>query len=166
MQTSKNDFISKIKKIKGLEYIIVGVVGLLVAFVLFGEKITSCEGSNKTSGQSDTYVSSIEDKLEETISRISGAGKVSIAVSVSGGKRTVVAKDVVTVKNGNEVQTTETTVILGGKVVVLCELYPEVTGVLVVAGGADNLSVKLKILSAVTTLLDVEEDRVVIIKGK
>ncbi|MBQ9709163.1 MAG: hypothetical protein IJV67_00885 [Clostridia bacterium] len=165
MEKNKVGIINKIKGIKGIEYIIIAVVVLISLFVLFGEKIFS-KSASSSGGSPSEYASLIEDEIERTVSRISGVGRVEVAVTVSGGNRTVVAKDITTVKNGNEVQTTETTVIIGGKVVVLCELYPEISGVLIVAGGADDLSVKLKILSAVTTLLDIEEDKIEIVKGK
>ena len=165
MEKNKVGIINKIKGIKGIEYIIIAVVVLISLLVLFGEKIFS-KSASSSGGSPSEYASLIEDEIERTVSRISGVGRVEVAVTVSGGNRTVVAKDITTVKNGNEVQTTETTVIIGGKVVVLCELYPEISGVLIVAGGADDLSVKLKILSAVTTLLDIEEDKIEIVKGK
>lgn len=163
MGSKKIDLFSKLKKIKGIEYIVIGIIVILVALVLFGNLFTTEAEDDR---EIDSYVSSIENRLKNTLSNIKGVGKVSVAVSVNGGNKTVIATDVTTVKNGNELQITETPILVGGKVVVLNELYPEITGVIIVAGGADNLNTKLNILSATTTLLSIDESRVSIITGK
>ena len=53
-----------------------------------------------------------------------------------------------------------------GAPVVIKEVPPVVKGVVIVAGGADNAVVKLNILRAVTVLLDVDYNRIEIIKYK
>lgn len=162
MENKKKGFIEKIKNIKGIEYIVIAVIAVLIILILFGDGIF---GSKKTSASGD-YVSSLEQRLGKTLSGIKGAGKVSVAVTVTGGNRTLLATDTTTVKDGNTVETTETTVLVGGKVVVLSELYPEITGVVIVASGADDASVRLNLLKAAVTLLSVDPSRVSILTGK
>ena len=161
-----NEFTEKIKKIKGIEFIIVGIIGVLIIFLLFSDGSFSVSSKNDKALSIDEYVSSLENRLESTLSQVSGAGKVKVAITVEGGKKTVIATDVTTIKDGSQLQITETPVLVGGKVVVLSEKYPEITGVIIVASGADNLFVKMDLLTAATTLLSVDETKVQILKGK
>ncbi len=163
MENKKFGLFDKIKRIKGLEYIIVGIIALLIVAILLGDNIFSKKESAEGDGG---YVSGLEDRVENALSKVKGAGKVSVVITVSGGNRTVIATDVKTVKNGTTVETTETPVLVGGKVVVLAEMYPEITGVLIVATGADNLSVRMSITEAAATLLNVEASKIQILTGK
>ena len=135
---------------------------LLFSFILF-DSFGLRSSSNE---DSDDYVSTLEDRLGNTLSQIKGAGKVSVVITVAGSNKTVIATDVVTVKDGEQLKVTETPVLVGGKVVVLNELYPEIIGVLIVSEGADNLSVKMNLLSAATTLLTVDESKIHILTSK
>jgi len=155
----------KIKKIKGIEYVIIALIGLLIVFLIFSDGIFS-NSKKKSEDDVSAYVSSLENRLEKTLSEVYGAGKVNVAITVNGSNKTVIATDATTVKDGNKLQITETPVMVGGKVVVLSEEYPEITGVIIVASGADNITVKLDLLNATTTLLSVDESKVQILKGK
>ena len=164
MENKKQSLLSRLKKIKGVEYIVIIIIALLIILILFSDSFTSKE--NTQSSSVVEYVSTLESKLERTLSKIKGVGNVSVVITVNGGNKTVIATDVTTVKNGTEVKITEAPVLVGGKVVVLNELYPEITGVMIVAGGADNLSVKLNVMTATTTLLSIDESKVSILTGK
>ena len=164
MENKKQSLLSRLKKIKGVEYIVIIIIALLIILILFSDSFTSKE--NTQSSSVVEYVSTLENKLERTLSKIKGVGNVSVVITVNGGNKTVIATDVTTIKNGTEVKITEAPVLVGGKVVVLNELYPEITGVMIVAGGADNLSVKLNVMTATTTLLSIDESKVSILTGK
>ena len=67
----------------------------------------------------------------------------------------------ITVESGMEIVTatesgSEKPIIVNGKVVILKELYPKVKGVVIVAGGADSIKVKVELLNATVALLDVD----------
>lgn len=48
-------------------------------------------------------------------------------------------------------------VLVGGEVVVLEEKYPEITGVLIVSEGADDLSVRFSLLEAAASVLNINQ---------
>jgi stage III sporulation protein AG len=56
---------------------------------------------------------------------------------------------------------------VGGKksALILTENLPKVKGVIVVSSGAGNVAVKLNILNAVSTLMDISVDKVSVLKG-
>ena len=145
------------------EYVL--IVALIAAIVLaavfsFGK---SSNKNTATVSETDRYVSSLENKLQSVISGIKGAGKSSVVITVDGAISSVVAVDEKTVEENGRKTTTVSTVMSGGKPVILGEKYPEITGVLVVAKGADDITVKMAILNAVTVALGVNCNKVQIL---
>ena len=57
-------------------------------------------------------------------------------------------------------------ILVNGKTVVLKELYPKISGVLIVAEGADKLTVYNKIQQATLSLLDVKASQIEILAMK
>lgn len=145
------------------EYLL--IVALIAAIVLaaafsFGK---SSSKNTATVSETDRYVSSLENKLQSVISGIKGAGKSSVVITVNGAISSVVAVDEKTVEENGRKTTTVSTVMSGGKPVILGEKYPEIEGVLVVAKGADDITVKMAILNAVTVALGVNCNKVQIL---
>ena len=128
---------------------------MLAAAFSFGK---SSSKNTATVSETDRYVSSLENKLQSVISGIKGAGKSSVVITVNGAISSVVAVE----ENGRKT-TTVSTVMSGGKPVILGEKYPEIAGVLVVAKGADDITVKMAILNAVTVALGVNCNKVQIL---
>ena len=64
---------------------------------------------------------------------------------------------------GGRTITTFNPVIVNGKPIILGEKYPEITGVVIVSKGAGNLTVKMAILNAATTVLGVPASKVQIL---
>lgn len=145
------------------EYLL--IVALIAAIVLaaafsFGK---SSSKNTATVSETDRYVSSLENKLQSVISGIKGAGKSSVVITVNGAISSVVAVDEKTVEENGRKTTTVSTVMSGGKPVILGEKNPEIAGVLVVAKGADDITVKMAILNAVTVALGVNCNKVQIL---
>lgn len=145
------------------EYIL--IIALIAAIVLAAAfAFSKTSGKNTaTGGETERYVSSLENKLQSVISGIKGAGKSSVVITVDGAISSIVAVDEKTVEENGRKTTTVSTVMSGGKPVILGEKYPEITGVLVVAKGADDITVKMAILNAVTVALGVNCNKVQIL---
>ena len=145
------------------EYIL--IIALIAAIVLAAAfAFSKTSGKNTaTGGETERYVSSLENKLQSVISCIKGAGKSSVVITVDGAISSIVAVDEKTVEENGRKTTTVSTVMSGGKPVILGEKYPEITGVLVVAKGADDITVKMAILNAVTVALGVNCNKVQIL---
>jgi stage III sporulation protein AG len=122
----------------------------------------------------------LEDHLSNILSKIQGAGKVSVMITLKSGKEIIPAKDEsisdrVTnekdteggIRTINEKTTSDKVVfaeVQGGssEPLILKEINPEIKGVIVVAGGAKDARVKLKISQAVQTVLDIPAYRVTV----
>ena len=149
----------KYKKIK-FEYVII-FIALIFVFILF----LSSNNSSKVVNQKEIedYVMSLEEKLSTHLSKIEGAGKVSVIISVKEGLTTQIAVEKVVTTDSNGSKTEETPVLVSGKPIILTEIYPEISGVIIIAKGADDLKVKIALLSATQTYLDVTSDKIEIL---
>ncbi|MBO4251498.1 MAG: hypothetical protein J5911_02415 [Clostridia bacterium] len=134
---------------------------LIIGFNLFGER------SEKVNiDEVSQYVSSLEQKLENLLNKIDGAGKVSVAITVESGMETVLATETIVKETSNGRETTSTPVMVNGKTVVLKETYPEISGVLIVSEGAGNISVYRRLQQATASLLNVKTSRIEILAMK
>ena len=61
--------------------------------------------------------------------------------------------------------TTSNIVLIDGKPVLEKEVYPQVKGVVVTASGADDVSVRLNLLSALQTVIEVASQNITILTG-
>ena len=116
-------------------------------------------------------VDELEEKLEATLSRIDGAGEVTVALTLRSGARQVLAQDVtVSDREGSSGEERTTVVISGGsgreEAVALQELAPQFQGAVVVCTGGDDPTVRLKLAEAVADLTGLGADRISICKGK
>ena len=150
----------KLKKIK-IEYLIIFFAILAVALIFLSSFSTKNDSSDTNSVES--YVSQLENKLSEQLSQIEGAGKVSVIISVRRGATTEIATEKkVTTENG-EIITEEYPVLVSGKPIVLSEIYPEICGVIIIAKGANDIKVKVALMCAAQTFLDIESDKIEIL---
>lgn len=166
MDTSKkSNIIQKIKENKKLQYGIIGVLLVVVLIILF------FSGNNKSvtieeSGVVGEYVSTLENKLKNTLSKIDGVGEVDVVLTVKSGMEQVLAMETVITETVNGVEKVETPILVNGKTVVLKEVYPKISGVLIVAKGAKSISVLNKIQSATVSLFDINVNQIEILTMK
>lgn len=149
----------KAKKIK-LEYLIIIIATVAVLVIVF----SSFSRESDVELQSvDNYVDMLENKLSQKLSQIDGAGKVTVLISVKRGLTTEIATEKKVVSDENGITTEEAPILVSGKPIVLSEIYPEIVGVIVIAKGASDLKVKMCLLVATQTFLDVTSDKIEIL---
>lgn len=152
MEKEKKKLGDIFKKIK-IEYIAVAALAVILLILATGG--SKSESAASSASSVEQYVSSLEKKLEACLSRVKDAGSVEVIISVSSGMKTVYAQ-----KEGDEVIT------VNGKPLSLREEYPEITGVVIVAEGANKIGVKLSLLSAAEVFLAVDEGKIKILSMK
>ena len=158
-QTKKQKGIfARIKSIKNIEVIIAACLGIAVLFIMLST-LNFSGGGKKDTGEfsASEYVSALEDKLSKILSEVEGAGKVKVMLTVESGMETVTAMETVVTQTGDKTVTSTSPVIVGGKTVILKEMYPKITGVLIVAGGAGSIKVRLELLKATSSVLSIDE---------
>ena len=140
------------------------VLILILFFNIYGKTVTT--ESSALNDDVTFYIGQLEDKLETLLSKVNGAGKVKVCITVESGRETVLAYTTTSTESDTKKETVTTPVIVNGKTVVLKELYPKIKGVLIVAEGADSLTVYTKLQQATLSLLDVEVGRIEILTMK
>lgn len=157
----------KIKSIKHWEI----YAAVIVVIIMLGIYLSTMT-TNKRSGTTDTvtnvtngdnsYASQLEAKLQNVLSCIAGAGHVAVMVTTDGEGTAELAYDIQektvtqTGANGQEVTTTtvdKTVVTKNGSPMILWTNPPAIIGIVVVATGANDPSVRLNLLHAVQTLI-------------
>lgn len=115
--------------------------------------------------QSGFDLEAMEDRLARALSRIDGAGEVTVVLTLQDGPRQVLAQDI---DQGGEHQ--ETVVLSRGsstqETVTVQELYPSYQGALLVCPGGDDPAVRLKLTEATSALTGLGADKISISKGK
>lgn len=110
-----------------------------------------------------------ENRLAETLSRIRGAGEVTVMLTIRDSPRQVLAQDTQQGELSGGVRS-ETVVLARGsgsqETVTVQELYPGFQGALLVCEGGDDPQVRLKLTQAVSALTGLGSDKISICKGK
>lgn len=133
---------AKLKTIKNIE-IIIGIV-IICIIVLIYSSVTSNNGG-QLNGMKENDIGSaseLEQRLGEILSEIEGAGRVSVMVTYETSKGVT--------QSGSGARTE-------GAVI---------KGVVIVADGADNVKVRLNLVAASQTLLDIDANSIQIYDRK
>lgn len=116
----------------------------------------------------DTY--SDEQRLQNILSKINGAGEVSVMITYYGTNTYDVAyekKQTSSEKTEEIMKSEENSVITaGGEPLVKGEIYPKAKGVIIIAEGAGKPQVKKALTDAAAAALDIASYRVCVLEGK
>lgn len=130
----------------------------------------------------DCYVENLENRLEKILKKIEGVGDVDVMISVKGTREQVILKDSNTSKDtstevdgtgGNRVSSNldeeSKTIYAKGQdgeenPYIIQELEPEISGVLILAEGAGDVSKTNEIIEAVEALFSVPVHKIKVIK--
>lgn len=167
------------KKLQYLAILLVVIVILAIYFTSAGSPVSQ-EPVSQAATVSETVPSSVEEKLQETLSKIEGAGLVQVMITYESSAEIVPAISVDTQtstttdereggSSTTKSENSQSEVVTvngssGNNALVLKENSPPVKGVIVVAEGADDIGVKLSLLSAVKTILNISPDQVDVYK--
>lgn len=147
---------------------IVLLVGIIFILIPTGKRK---ETPSIVTVQEETENIQIQQSLEQILSQISGAGEVSVLLSVSSGEETVYQTnnkhsgseenrstqyDTVTVTDADRNQTG----------LIKQTISPVYRGAIVVCEGADSAMVRLAIVEAVSNITGLSSDRISVLKMK
>ncbi len=162
------------------KFIILGICACIGLMLSLSFSLPNGQKNDTTKTQqsfSDSeYVYSLEKRLSETVSSISGAGKAQVfitlessyetvymsnakldeTVDVSSQSRTTSEKSLATMKNGTSYE----------EPVVVKHISPKISGVLIVCEGGENTNVRNNIIKAASTALDVSSSRIYVTGGQ
>lgn len=186
----KNLKLSKEKKEMVIILFLLGVFFLLIATPASsfsgkdkksaGEKEEAVPDKSIENNKKDEYIEELENKLEQTIGGMEGAGKVLVMITLKDNGEKILDKNQPyesrTEKSSEEGKETESTSIKSDQETVLIEeggdttpivvqeLYPDIEGVVVVCEGGDNSELALHIKEAVEALFSIDAHKIVVCK--
>ena len=165
-------FFQKLKGVKHIELIIALILGAIILVIYISslgadtKKQTSTQNFNSIS----EYSHFLENKLANVLENIEGAGSVSTMITFETGTEYVYAnnEESKTNTNTNNNSTTSTTITSSTpkEDLLIKEILPKISGVVVVASGAKDVGVKLEIIKAVQAVLDVPIANIEVLVGK
>ena len=150
--------------------LIVIAAGLFLLALPSGPAGSSAEQAEGVLGtEEDFSVEALEEKLGDILSRIEGAGKVSVMLTVKSGMERILATDQEIAQSDSELERTEETVVLskdsGEEVVLIGQNYPTFQGALVVCPGGGDPQIQLEITRALSALTGLGAGRITVCKG-
>ncbi len=133
-------FIAKLKNIKNVE-ILIGGAALAVVLLIYFTFVSCSGGSDKpTSGDivpsNADYCTSMQVQVENIVSKISGVGSAEVVINWD--------KSVTSVFGGSSTEN------------------PRALGALIVCDGGNSTKVKLDVIYAVSTLLDLSIEKIIV----
>ena len=182
--------ISQDKKEKIVIIFLLGIFFLLAASPLSSlsgekkeEKATTEEETlspNIKNTEYDAYIEALENKLEQTIGGMEGAGKVLVMITLKDNGEKILDKnrpyenESSKSKEGEKeseitsMKSDQETVLIEKEgdtsPIIVQEMYPEIEGVVVVCEGGDNATLALHIKEAVQALFSIDAHNIVVCK--
>ena len=152
--------------------LIVGFIGISIIFLSEIDYTKKDEIEIDDSNSNDEYCLQLENKIENFIENIDGAGKTKVIITLSETTEYIYAKDGKEVRKNNEKNDDET---LENKYVIIENdninsglliktIEPKIRGVAVSCEGGDNTYVQQQIISAVSALLNINSSKISISK--
>lgn len=150
--------------------LLVIAAGIVLLLLPVGGEDSPASGGTESQNENGGEVFQVEEmeqKLEQALSKVDGAGEVTVVLTVKSSARQVLAQD--STRSGEE-STTSTVVVSTGSgtedTVVLQQVCPQYQGALVVCPGGGDPAVCLKLVDAVSALTGLGADKISICKSK
>lgn len=150
--------------------ILVLVIGIILMMIPVNGNTKTETQSNPSVPKTDIYYD-ITKELTETLSQIQGVGDVKIMLTVAAGEQVIyqVDENVSSSETGSTIQK-ETVIITGSDrqetALVSYVKPPTYLGVIIVCEGADQPSVKLAVVDAVSKITGLGSDKISVVKMK
>ncbi len=158
--------------IKRYKYVLIVILaGVLLLLWPSGKKESGAakQTAGLTGAEEDFSVEALEARLGEVLSKVDGAGDVSVVLTVRSGMERVLATDTSVEQSEGEHSREETTVVIstgsGQEAVLVAQHYPTFQGALVVCRGGGDPEVRLLLTRAVSALTGLGSDRITVCKG-
>ncbi len=152
------------KRLFAVAFLLIGAVALILSEITKSEPIADAVTTTVAAYSADDYVSELENRLTSIISSIEGAGETKVMITLESGSEEIYLHDYdygenIDPNGKNIVERKDEYVIIDGesgeKGIVVKIAEPKIRGVAVVCKGGDSDIVRVRIIEAVTALLDI-----------
>ena len=152
--------------------VLVLLLGIALMLLPFGKKEEAPEAEVQEDTLTDeAYAQALEQRLEDMLCQVSGAGQVRVMLTLQTGSRTEYQTDTQSSDSETQSQEERKTVILSegsayDKAAVSAVQYPRFQGALILCQGADQSTVRLSLVNAVAALTGLSSGQITVIKMK
>lgn len=162
-------------------WVIIAIIALVAVGGLFDndtakeQKDKSADESAKGLSFTYDYISRQEKMLSEKLSKVQGAGNVTVAIYVDDIGESVLAKNVSTSneqsgEEGENSSTRNESVVLkgsgsSGEPIIITENMPQISGVIVISSGAGDERIENELYESVKALFGIPSHRIKILTG-
>lgn len=148
--------------------ILVIVIGLILLSIPTKNKGTTVQTVSNSPVQT---VPDVAEELTRILQQIQGVGKVRVMLTVSKGEKTEYQQNEDMMNTENDTSVRKETVIIrdandGEMALIIQVIPPEYLGAIIVCEGADNASVKLAVVEAVSKVTGLRSDHISVLKMK
>ena len=152
--------------------VLILLLGIALMLLPFGKKEEAPEAEVQEDTLTDeAYAQALEQRLEDMLCQVSGAGQVRVMLTMQTGSRTEYQTDTQISDSGTQSQEERKTVIWSegsayDKAAVSAVQYPRFQGALILCQGADQSTVRLSLVIAVAALTGLSSGQITVIKMK
>ena len=152
--------------------VLVLLLGIALMLLPFGKKEEAPEAEVQEDTLTDeAYAQALEQRLEDMLCQVSGAGQVRVMLTLQTGSRTEYQPDTQISDSETQSQEERKTVILSegsayDKAAVSAVQYPRFQGALILCQGADQSTGRLSLVNAVAALTGLSSGQITVIKMK
>ena len=148
--------------------ILVVIIGLILLSIPTKNKGTTVQTVSHSPVQT---VPDVAEELTQILQQIQGVGKVRVMLTVSKGEKTEYQQNEDMMNSENDTSVRKETVIIrdandGEMALIIQVIPPESLGAIIVCEGADNASVKLAVVEAVSKVTGLRSDHISVLKMK
>lgn len=158
-----NEAFTKIKNSKAIQILLFVALILIVVLIYFSLNNSSKQNNMSEQNTTSNYAEYLEVKLENVLQQIKDVGTVNVAITLESGYEYIYATEEEIKETSTGTLTTTSIVLVSGKPIIIKEIPPKIKGVVVVASGAENISVRMNILCAIQTALEVDNEKITIL---
>lgn len=164
--------LEKNKKLRTILYAVLIILAL--AIFLTSGLFSGGKNTNKSSGRTEEEQTGefsnteearmLEARLEDILSQMQNAGQVRVMVTFDNAQEKVIAADEQKSSGSSGISEASRPVKTSGSggesPIILTERMPKIRGVIVIAEGAADISVRFSLAAAVSTVLGIDENSV------
>ncbi len=166
-----NKLLAGLKRYKYAAIVI--VIGLALLLIPSKKAEEAPSAASPVEMDDQLFLTQIEERLQQLLGQMRGAGEVRVMLTLKTGSETRYQTDTSTVsetKDGSErTQEEQKTVLISAgsaydEAAVSAVEYPRFQGALILCQGADDPTVKLGCINAVSALTGLSSDRITVVK--
>lgn len=168
-------WIAQLQRLTGLaiqyKYVLLVIlVGAILLLLPGGGDQPAAQAQAELPAEQEFDLALTEQRLAQALSKIDGAGEVTVVLTLAGSSRQVLAQDSTSTWQEGGQEESRTTVVLSQgsgvqQTVALQQLSPEFQGALVVCSGGDDPAVRLTLTQAVSALTGLRTDKISVCAG-